>query len=122
MNKEDLYARRLRKSLTDAEQVLWQQLCFKQFGYKFRRQSPIGSCIVDFVCYEQKLIIEVDGGQHSENRCEDDVRSQWLAKEGFRVLRFWNHEVLKNLDAVKRVVTTHLTPASILPHEGGGSA
>ncbi|MBI5789396.1 MAG: endonuclease domain-containing protein, partial [Candidatus Schekmanbacteria bacterium] len=71
-------ARELRKNLTDAERKLWQMLRLKQTGYKFRRQHPIGQFIVDFVCLEKKLIIEVDGSQHSEHA--DARRSQWLQK------------------------------------------
>lgn len=72
-------------------------------GFKFRRQAPFGRYVVDFVCYEKHLIIEVDGGQHalSEN---DAARDQWLKKQGFRVLRFWNNDVLRNTDAVLEVI------------------
>jgi very-short-patch-repair endonuclease len=94
-------ARALRKNMTDAERVLWQRVRNRQLGgFKFRRQKPIGSYIADFVCVEKKIIIEVDGGQHSLRQEYDTDRSDYLRKKGFRVLRFWNHDVLKEKDAV----------------------
>ncbi|MBM4121847.1 MAG: endonuclease domain-containing protein [Nitrospira sp.] len=96
-----LHARRLRRSLTDAEQALWRHLRLRQVGgHKFRRQQPIGSYIVDFVCFEKKLIVEVDGGQHAEKAVADTKRSDWLAAHGFRIVRFWNHEVLADIESV----------------------
>ena len=98
-------ARELRKNPTDAERVLWRHLRFCQFsGYKFRRQKPIGNYIVDFVCFEKKLIIEVDGGHHSEQVVYDLERSAWLGGQGFRVLRFWDTQVLKETEAVKEKI------------------
>ncbi|HYA36716.1 MAG TPA: endonuclease domain-containing protein [Candidatus Methylomirabilis sp.] len=94
-------ARTLRRNLTDAEQRLWSCLKRKQInGYKFRRQFPLGRYIVDFVCLEARLIIEVDGGQHSEQTAHDEMRDKWLASQRFRVLRFWNNDVLRRTDAV----------------------
>jgi len=69
-------------------------------GYRFKRQVPIGPFIVDLACYESRLVIEVDGGQHAEHSKEDAARTAWLEDHGFRVLRFWNNEVMENLDAV----------------------
>jgi very-short-patch-repair endonuclease len=69
-------------------------------GFKFRRQAPIGPYVADFVCFEKKVIIELDGGQHQEQAEYDSARSDWLASEGYTVLRFWNHEVFKEEDAV----------------------
>jgi len=69
-------------------------------GLSFRRQHPIGRYIVDFVCLEKHLIIEIDGGQHDIERDKDEVRTKWLVSEGYRVLRFWNNEVLTNLEGV----------------------
>jgi len=69
-------------------------------GYRFKRQVPIGPFIVDLACYESRLVIEVDGGQHAERSKEDAARTAWLEDHGFRVLRFWNNEVMENLDAV----------------------
>ena len=95
----------LRKNSTNAERVLWQQLRAHRFaGYKFRRQQPLGQYIVDFVCFEKHLIIELDGGQHAEQVGYDAERSTWLQSQGFRVLRFWNHEVLSDMEAVEEVI------------------
>lgn len=93
------FARGLRKGQTDAEQLLWQQLRNTQLGIKFRRQQPIGKYIVDFVSMDLHLIIEVDGGQHNES-AHDKQRDTFLRDEGYQVLRFWNNEVLENIDGV----------------------
>jgi adenine-specific DNA-methyltransferase len=94
-------ARQLRKEQTPAEARLWRQLRDRQFtGFKFRRQRVIGPYIADFVCLEQYLIIELDGGQHQEQRAYDERRTLFLETEGFRVLRFWNHQVLGESQAV----------------------
>jgi len=94
-------AKNLRKNSTDAERALWQQLRAKQLsGIKFRRQQPINKYIVDFVSFEKRVIIELDGGQHAENAQEDHERDGILSEEGFKVLRFWNNEVLENLEGV----------------------
>ena len=87
-------ARILRKNSTDAERKLWQHLRRYQInGYKFRRQHPIGPYVVDFVCFEKRLIIEVDGGQHAQQVEDDNARTEWLQSQGFQVLRFWNNQV-----------------------------
>ena len=94
-------ARTLRRNSTDAERLLWKHLRMRQMGaYKFRRQHPIGSYIVDFICLEKKLIVELDGGQHTEQVEDDEIRSSWLRERGYRVLRYWNHEILKMPDVV----------------------
>jgi len=94
-------ARALRKNMTDAVRALWHSLRNRQLGgFKFRRQKPIGSYIADFVCIEKKIIIEVDGGQHALQKEHDIKRSEYLKEEGYRVLRFWNNEVLTETDAV----------------------
>jgi very-short-patch-repair endonuclease len=86
--------------MTDAERRLWYRLRARRFGgYKFKRQVPIGSYVVDFACLGRKLIIEIDGGQHA-TAANDGVRDKCLAAAGFRVLRFWNHDVLRSTDAV----------------------
>ena len=97
-------ARDLRANMTDAERRLWQGLRGRQlYGYKFRRQIPIGPYIVDFACLEARLVIEVDGGQHLGS-AEDRARDAWLMSEGYGVLRFWNHEILeKNTDVLERI-------------------
>jgi len=96
-------ARNLRKRPTDAEKKLWRQLRNQQVeGRRFRRQHPIGPYIVDFVCLDKKLVIEVDGGQHGspEGLQSDAVRTDWLEDSGYDVLRFWNNEVLQNIEGV----------------------
>ena len=94
-------ARKLRQNMTDAEGKLWTQLRDRRFeNLKFRRQQPIGRYIVDFMCIEKKLIIEVDGGQHAIDKNEDTQRDRWLEEQGFTVMRFWNHDVLVNLKGV----------------------
>jgi very-short-patch-repair endonuclease len=102
-------ARTLRKRATDAENLLWTHLRSKQFeGHKFRRQQPIGSYIVDFVCFERRIVIEVDGGGHAIEKVKDNDRDKWLRNEGFKVLRFWNNEVLQNIDGVLEVIGGHI--------------
>ena len=98
-------ARQLRKSLTDAERVLWNILRNRQvLGYRFRRQAPIGPYIVDFVCFESRLVIEVDGGQHVEQANYDADRTGWLEGAGYRVIRFWNSQVLEETEAVRDAI------------------
>jgi very-short-patch-repair endonuclease len=95
-----LLARRLRRDSTQAEQRLWRYLRSRSLaGFKFVRQKPIGPYIVDFVCREKRLVIEVDGGQHADNN-NDAVRDRWLAEHRYRVLRFWNNEILENIEGV----------------------
>ena len=96
-------ARELRQNMTDAERALWRELRQGALGAKFRRQAPVGKYIVDFACLEARLIVEVDGGQHAESR-GDEERDRWLASQGFRVLRFWNNDVLGNLRGVLEVI------------------
>ena len=108
MNK----ARQLRKNMTDAERLLWRELRSRQVGgQKFRRQQPLGRFVVNFVCLEKRLVIEVDGGHHAEveQAAYDADRTVWLRREGFCVLRFWDHEVLKDLDAVTEAVSNALS-------------
>ena len=96
-------ARELRKNPTEAERRLWARLRRRQIeGRQFRRQAPIRRYVVDFVCFARKLIVEVDGGQHSLDR--DAERTSWLEGEEFRVLRFWNNDVLGNTDAVVEAI------------------
>ena len=115
-------ARQSRKDPTDAERLLWQKLRFWQVdGFKFRRQQPLGNYIVDFVCLEKRFIVEVDGGQHAERMDYDRQRDAWLHDQGFVVLRFWNHDVLRNTDGVVERILQELKepPTSILPRKGG---
>lgn len=105
-------ARRLRKELTETEKYLWKYLRDKQIGgFKFRRQQPVGRYIVDFINFEKKLIIEVDGGQHSIYKKRDIIRDKYLKKEGYRVLRFWDNEVLNNIEGVLEVIMQNLSPS-----------
>jgi len=98
-------ARDLRSNLTDAEQRLWLKLKRRQLaGVKFRRQQPIGHFIVDFVCFERRVIVEVDGGQHAEQPHYDEQRTRWLEGQGYSVLRFWNNDVLANTDGVVQAI------------------
>ena len=108
-------ARRLRRDATDAESVLWFALREKLAGTKFRRQVPFGTYFADFACHGAKLIVEVDGGQHNADR--DAIRTEFLNGEGYRVLRFWNNDVLQNLDGVLEMIAAALP--SPLVGEGG---
>ena len=95
-------ARRLRRDMTEAEARLWYQLRDRRLdGFKFRRQRPIGPYIVDFVCLDRQLIIELDGGQHALQVEADARREAFLQAAGFRLLRFWNHELLAHEVAVR---------------------
>lgn len=127
------FARKLRNNLTDTEKVLWYYIKSRQVqNLKFRRQAPIGPYIVDFVCYSIKLIIELDGSQHrdKENMVRDQKRDDWLRKQGFKILRFWDNEILENINGVMEEILTYcpnqnppLTPPikgrGIITHEGG---
>ena len=101
------FARHLRKNMTFAERLLWSKLRRKGLGVRFKRQEPIGRYIVDFVCHSKKLIIEVDGGQHAESG-RDRRRDKELEEMGYKVLRFWNNEVIENLEGVIEEVRRHL--------------
>ena len=93
-------AKTLRRNMTEAEKKLWLRLRSCQLsGLKFRRQHPIGIYIVDFVCLEKNLVIEVDGGQHSEST-PDKIRDEWLTSEGYKILRYWNNQVLRETEFV----------------------
>jgi very-short-patch-repair endonuclease len=93
-------ARRLRVNQTDAERVLWNRIRNRQIdGHKFARQLPIGAYVCDFVCREKQIVLEVDGAQHADS-ATDAIRDEYLVAEGYRVLRFWNNDVLGNLDGV----------------------
>ena len=103
-------AKELRNNPTEAERILWQHLRLRQFGgYKFRRQQPLGNYIVDFVCLGKRLVVEVDGGQHNSQHSYAEQRDAWLEQQGFRVLRFWNNEVLQNVEGVKGAIWQALT-------------
>ena len=102
-------ARKLRQESTDAEQKFWYQVKDRRLeGHKFRRQVGVGHYIVDFLCLDKRLVIELDGGQHDENRAKDEQRSRYIESQGFRVIRFWNNEVLQNMSGVLETVLAHL--------------
>lgn len=99
------FAKDLRKDSTDTEKVLWHCLRAKQIaGLKFRRQQPMGNFIVDFVCLEKRVVIECDGGQHAFQAEKDKKRDQWFEKEGYKVLRFWDSDVLNNTEGVLEAI------------------
>jgi very-short-patch-repair endonuclease len=103
-NKKKGIAQELRKNSPDTEKYLWKYLRGKQLeGFKFRRQHLIGRYIVDFVDLEKKVIIEVDGGQHLKKK-KDKLRDKWLEEQGYQVLRFWDNEVLKNIESVLEAI------------------
>ena len=121
---EATLAKNLRKRSTDAERLLWKYLRIKQIeGLKFRRLEPIGNYILDFVCYEKQLILEADGGQHSTE--VDANRDAWLNSQGFKILRFWNHDVLLNIEGVLEVIRRSCieagSPSPTPPIKKGGA-
>lgn len=115
-------ARSLRKNMTEAESQVWRILRSHQIsGYKFRRQVPIGRYIADFVCHGARLIVEMDGGQHDRSSLRKAERSMFLQNEGYRILRFWNNEVLVNFDGVYKTLADALcrvTPSLPSPIKG----
>ena len=117
-------AKTLRFGMTDAEARLWSRLRQEQLGVKFRRQHPLGTYVLDFVCLETKLVVEVDGSQHLDEQAYDDRRSAWLARQGFSVLRFWANKVLSETDAVAISISQSLglaavqAPTPTLPQRG----
>jgi len=104
-------AKELRKAMTDAENKLWQRLRGEQLGVKFRRQHPFENFVLDVVCLDRRLVIEVDGSQHAEEREYDEKRTAYLKASGFIVLRFWNNEVLNETDAVVQTIWNVLNPS-----------
>src|SRR6516165_6634756 len=131
----------LRRTMTEAERRLWQMLRSRQTqGWRFRRQVPIGRFIADFVCHQARLIVEIDGGQHDPTSEKEASRTRFLEAEGYRVLRFWNNEVLDNREGVRATIADAMhqatptriqslaptdiepiTPTNALPHQGGGA-
>jgi very-short-patch-repair endonuclease len=111
MNKSRLSinARNLRKRQTRAEEFLWRQMRSRQLeDAKFRRQVPIGDYIVDFISFEKKIVIELDGGQHAVTATRDAERDAWLQGRGYSVLRFWDNEVFRNLEGVLEVISRNI--------------
>jgi very-short-patch-repair endonuclease len=121
-------ARHMRRASTDAERRMWQVLrTLKPLGMHFRRQAPVGNYVADFAWYEGKLIIEVDGSQHAEaQQSYDQRRTEWLQSQGYRVLRFWNNDVLKTPqsvgEAIIGAVAEMKSPPPTPPHKGEGGA
>ena len=108
-------ARKLRRTSTDVERKLWHRIRDKQLAdFRFRRQRPIGKYIVDFICLEAKLIVELDGGQHANDVAYDERRTAFLRSLGYRVLRIWNNEVIENLDGV--LERLHVEPLGANPN------
>ena len=104
-------AKALCSNQTDAEQRLWYRLRAHRFmDLKFKRQKPIGRYIVDFVCMEHRLIIELDGSQHAEQVAYDQQRDAWLRSQGYTVLRFWNNDVMQQLEGVLEQILLTLSP------------
>ncbi|CAA6603649.1 conserved hypothetical protein [Rhodospirillaceae bacterium LM-1] len=101
-------ARSLRQAMTDAERRLWSILRGRNLGgFKFRRQHPCGSYVLDFACIERMLAVEADGGQHADSEA-DLRRTKWLESQGWRVMRFWNNDILANTDGVAAVILQEL--------------
>lgn len=114
------FAKALRQNMTDAEQTLWKHLrAHRLRGQKFRRQQPIGPNIVDIVHFDARLIIECDGGQHNASTT-DPQRDAWLRQQGFKVLRYWNHEILNETESVLAEILNILPPLSPRRRGAGG--
>jgi very-short-patch-repair endonuclease len=127
------FARAMRHHATPHEHQLWQHLrAGRLHGFKFKRQQPLGNYIVDFVCFQTRLIVEADGGQHADQTAYDTQRDQWLISQKFKVLRYWNNDIAQNLDGVlEQILAACLSRAAPalqsppspqpLPREGGGA-
>ena len=105
------FAKNMRSNMTNEEMKLWSIIRAHRFyGYKFKRQVLIGNYIVDFLCPEKNLIIEIDGGQHNEfdNFLEDEKRTKYLKNNGYRIIRFWNNEIRENIESVCEVIKENL--------------
>ena len=112
-NDSTQFARTLRHNQTDTERELWHLLRGRELaGYKFRRQVPLGPYIADFVCLSNRLIVELDGGQHGEQATYDTERTQWLKSQNFRVLRFWNNQAFEERQAVLETILSALIAPS----------
>jgi very-short-patch-repair endonuclease len=117
------FARQLRREMTDAERLLWRYLRARRFEeVKFRRQELIGRYIVDFVSHDTRLIIELDGGQHTTQVAYDAERTRWLNSRGYRVIRFWNNQVLTETEPVLESIALALAAPLPNPPPRGGRA
>jgi very-short-patch-repair endonuclease len=121
-DRQRQFARQMRAQPTDAERVLWQRLRhdIALAGSHFRRQAVVGPFIVDFASRKAKIVIELDGGQHNWQQASDSSRQRQIEAAGYRVLRFWNHDVLGNLDGVLTEIQSALTPTPDPSPQGGG--
>jgi len=100
----------LRKNMTDVEWRMWYHLRARRFqGWKFRRQVPVGPYVVDFLCEEARLVVELDGGQHQGQKVRDAERTAWLNARGYRVIRFWNNDVVENVEGVLATLSPALS-------------
>jgi primosomal protein N' (replication factor Y) len=103
----------LRRNMTAAERALWREIRHERLGYRFRWQHPIPPYIADFACVEAQLIVEADGGQHADNR--DHARDDYLRRQGWRILRFWNDDVLRNRAGVLQMIVAALAESNLPP-------
>jgi len=109
------FAKHLRRNMTDAERLLWRHLrAYRLNGRKFRRQQPTGPYVVDFVHFAARLIVECDGGQHNED-ARDERRDAWLQRQGFQILRYWNHQILNETDHVLEDILNTIAPSPPAP-------
>jgi very-short-patch-repair endonuclease len=107
--KNVILAKNLRKNSTELEAILWSRLRAGRLeGYKFRRQHPMGDYVVDFVCPDKWVVVEIDGSQHQERKDADKIRDAFLRERGYRVLRFWNNDVLQNIEGVIDRIEQHV--------------
>ena len=104
-------ARQLRRNSTEVEKQLWRALREKLPVFKWRRQMPVGPYFVDFACFAERLIIELDGGQHAEASEHDAARTRFIEAQGYRLLRFWNNDVMENIGGVVEAIATALSPS-----------
>ena len=110
------FARHLRKNMTPEESLLWSRIRKKQIhGHRFRRQHPIGPYIVDFICLDARLVIEIDGGQHNQPTQQEQHRADYLMEQGFQALRFWNYEVRQELQTILEIIAQSLQGKNLLP-------
>ena len=120
------FARRLRRDATEAERHLWKHLRRRSLnGHRFRQQHPIGPYVADFACLQARLIVELDGGQHVDEQSYDAQRDAFLKERGFRVLRFWDHEVMRGVESVLDAIAEALSegppqPSAAPPARGSG--
>jgi len=120
VRRETAVARRLRRDMTEAERRLWRELRELGLPWRFRRQHPIGRHIVDFACPAAKLVIELDGGQHAISLSADELRSREIAERGYRVIRFWNGDVIENIGGVLEMIFRELSLSAPRGGEGRG--